>query len=104
MKEYPVQNDPSRLLRYRDSIYASDLLVCAIAYFDFFTFLKEGPRTFDEICDKMRIQPRPADVLLSLLLSKELVETHDNRYALTDLSAMYLVSNGPDTLVPYYQN
>lgn len=103
MKEFPLNNDPSRLLRYRDSIYASDLLVCAVAFFDFFTFLGEGPRTFDEICDKMKIQPRPADVLLSLLLSMELVETHDHRYyELTDLSATYLVSDKPDSLVPYY--
>ena len=29
-----IKNDPSRLLRYRDSIYASDLLVCAVACFD----------------------------------------------------------------------
>ena len=103
MKEFPLNKDPSRLLRYRDSIYASDLLVCAIAFFDFFTFLDEGPRTFDEICDKMKIQPRPTDVLLSLLLSMELVKTHDHRYyELTDLSATYLVSNKPDSLVPYY--
>jgi SAM-dependent methyltransferase len=102
MKDPTIENDPSRLFRYRDSIYASDLLVCAIAFFDFFTFLNEGPRTFDEICDKMRIQPRPADVLLSLLLSMELIETHDNRYALTDLSATYLVSDKPGSIVPYY--
>lgn len=102
MKNHPLHNDPSRLLRYRDSIYASDLLVCAIAYLDFFTFLNEGPRTFDEICNKMRIRPRPADVLVSLLLSMELVEPRKHGYALTDLSATYLVSNSPDSLVPYY--
>ena len=102
MKDYPLENDPSRLLRYRDSIYASDLLVCAISFFDFFSFLNKSPKTFDEICDKMKIQPRPADVLLSLLLSMELVERHDNKYSVTNLSAKYLVSDSPDSLVPYY--
>lgn len=102
MRDSPQENNPSRLLRYRDSIYASDLLVCAISFFDFFTYLNERPRTFDEICDKMKIQPRPADVLLSLLLSMELVERHDHRFSLTDLSAKYLVNNSPDSLVPYY--
>jgi len=102
MEEHPLHNDPSRLLRYRNSIYASDLLVCAIAYFDFFTFLKERPRTLNEICEKMEIQPRPADVLVSLLLSMELVEMREHRYALTNLSATYLVSNSPESLVPYY--
>ena len=102
MENSPTRNDPSRLLRYRDSIYASDLLVCSIAFFDFFTFLNESSRTFDEICDKMKIQSRPADVLLSLLLSMELVERNDHRFSLTDLSAKYLISDSPDSLVPYY--
>lgn len=102
MKDSTLENDPSRLLRYRDSIYAADLLVCAIAYYDFFTFLNTRPRTFNEICNKMKFQPRPADVLLSLLLSMELVERYDQRFALTDLSATYLVSNSPNSLVPYY--
>lgn len=104
MKDFPIENDPSRLLRYRDSIYAADLLVCAIAFFDFFTFLSEGSRTFDEICEKMKIHPRPADVLLSLLLSMELVERHDHRFSLTDLSATYLVSDSPNSLAPYYSS
>jgi hypothetical protein len=50
----------------------------------------------------MKIQPRPADVLLSLLLSMELIEGHDHSFTLTDLSATYLVSNSPNSLVPYY--
>ena len=102
MKDHLLHNDPSCLLRYRDSIYASDLLVCAIAYFDFFTFLSNCPKTFDEICDKMRIKSRPADVLMSLLLSMELIETCEQKYGLTELSATYLVSNKPTSLVPYY--
>jgi 3-hydroxy-5-methyl-1-naphthoate 3-O-methyltransferase len=102
MKAPSPHNGPGRLLRYRDSIYASDLLVCAIACFDFFTFLNEGPRTFDEICDKMQIQSRPADVLVSLLVSMELIEVCEHRYGLTDLSATYLVSDSPDSLAPYY--
>ncbi len=96
--------DPSRLLRYRDSIYASDLLVCAVACLDFFTFLSEGSKTFDEICDKMKIQPRPVDVLVSLLLSMELIEANAHRYGLAELSAKYLVSDSPDSLVPYYNS
>ncbi len=104
MKDHPLHNDPSRLLRYRDSIYASDLLVCAIAYFDFFTFLNKGSKTFNEICDKMRFQSRPADVLVSLLVSMELIETCEHKYGLTELSATYLVSDSPVSLVPYYRS
>jgi len=78
--------------------------VCAITYFGLFTFLNDGPKTFGEICDTMRIQPRPADVLMSLLVSTGLVETRGRGYELTDLSATYLVSHSPDSLVPYYDS
>ncbi|MDY6830617.1 MAG: methyltransferase [Thermodesulfobacteriota bacterium] len=104
MKKDSQNTDPDRLLRYRDSIYAADLLVCAVACLDFFTFLSEGPKTFEEICDKMEIQPRPADVMVSLLLSMELIETNAHRYGLAELSAKYLVSASPDSLVPYYRS
>ncbi len=102
MKDHLYNSDPSRLLGYRDSIYASDLLVCAIAYLDFFTLLNKNPMTFDEICDEMRIHPRPADVLLSLLLCMELIEVRDRMYGLTEPAAKYLVGNSPCSLVPYY--
>ncbi|MFC1532506.1 methyltransferase [Thermodesulfobacteriota bacterium] len=102
MEKTSTPNDPSSLLRYRDSIYAADLLVCAIVYLNFFTFLKDGPWAFDEVCEKLKIEPRPADVLLSLLLSMGLIEMHQNRYRLTDLSMKYLVNDRPESLVPYY--
>lgn len=96
--------DPGRLLRYRDSIYASDLLVCAISEFNFFTVLKGGERTFQEICGELKIKSRPADVLLSLLLSMELIERSDDKYRLNGLSERYLVSDSPDSPVPYYRS
>ena len=104
MKKQIQDADPSRLLRCRDSIYASDLLVCAVAWFDFFTVLKEKPGTFNEICDTIKVLPRPADVLLSLLLSMDLVEACGQAFGLTELSEKYLVSDSPDSLVPYYSS
>ncbi len=104
MKNAFSQPDPSRLLRYRDSIYAADLLVCAIAYLDFFTCLKNGPRTFDEIREELGIKARPADVLVSLLVAMGLIAVVENTYRLTELSTMYLVTDSPDSLVPYYRS
>jgi hypothetical protein len=46
----------------------------------------------------MKIQPRPVDVLLSLLLSLELIEAHDHRFALTDLSATYFADSFADAM------
>ena len=96
------QNDPSTLLKYRDSIYATDLLACAIIHFDFFTFLNNSPKRFDEICNQLEIQPRPADVMVSLFMSMGLIERQGQKYELTDLSAEYLVGDKPASLVPYY--
>lgn len=104
MKDDLLHNDPSCLLRHRDSIYALDLLICAVVHLDFFTFLKESPRTFKEICEGLGIQPGPADVLLSLLLSTELITACEDKYGLTELSMIYLVSNSSESLVPYYDS
>jgi acetylserotonin N-methyltransferase len=100
--DHDTDKDPTRLLRYRDSIYASDLLVCAIAHFDVFTFLKDAPRTFEEICKGLGMKPRPADVLLSLLRSMGLVRAVGDGYGLTERSRAYLVSDSSESLVPYY--
>ena len=102
MNTRPFITDPSHLLRYRDSIYATDLLVCAVAYFDFFTFLKGARRTFDDICVNFKTASRPTDVMLSLFLSMELVEKAGTVYKLTDISSEYLVSDSAVSLVPYY--
>jgi hypothetical protein len=102
MKSNLLHKDPSSLLRCRDSIYAMDLLICAVGHFDFFTFLNDSPRTFDEICNSLKIHSRPADVLVTLLMSMALIKMHDHRYVLTELSETYLVSDSSVSLVPYY--
>jgi hypothetical protein len=102
MNESHLASDPSRLLRYRDSIYASDLLLCAVAHLDFFSFLKDTSRTFAEICEGLGITSRPTDVMLSLFLAMELIEKDEKGYGLTDISREYLVSDSTGSLVPYY--
>jgi acetylserotonin N-methyltransferase len=104
MENHSIDRNPSGLLRYRDSIYAWDLFICAVVHFDFFTYLSKGSKTFSEICEAMRIKPRPADVLISLLVSMELIEMRGNKYALAEPSATYLVSDTPESLVPYYRS
>ena len=102
MFSHRFHNDPAGLLRCRDSIYASDLLVCAIVHLDFFTLLKAGPLNFDEVCSRLHIAPRPADVMLSLFQAMQLIELRNSKYGLTPLAAEYLVSDSPVSLVPYY--
>lgn len=100
---HSLENDPGALLRYRDSIYASDLLLCAVAYLDFFTHLKGSSLTSDEICSTLNTAARPTDVMLSLFMAMGLIECEDGRlYSLTGISREYLVSDSPFSLVPYY--
>ncbi len=93
---------PDRLLRYRDSIYASDLLICAVAHYDFFSFLQDRPRSFAEIQGHFRFARRSIDVMLSLFLARELLEKSGQLYRLTDLSRDYLIRDSPFSLAPYY--
>ncbi len=102
MSTNPLIKDPGRLLRYRDSIYASDLLICAVVYLDFFTFLHNCPMTFDQICKNFETAQRPTNVMLSLFLAMELIEKTGRQYKPTDISSEYLVSDSTMSLVPYY--
>jgi len=102
MKNLQPGTNPGDLLRYRDSIYAADLLICAVVYFDFFTFLNIAERTSEEICQELKIASRPVDVMLTLFQAMGLIHHVNDRYALSPLARDYLVSDRPCSLVPYY--
>ncbi len=100
-----ITSDPSILLRYRDSIYATDLLICVIAHFDLFTSMVEKQTDFLTTCKDHGIHDRPAQVMLSLFLSMNLLEAQNhNKFFLTDIARQYLTSTSRDTLVPYYSS
>lgn len=96
------KSGPTGLLRYRDSIYAVDLLICAATDLDFFTRLKSEPLTFEDICRILQTAQRPTDVMLTLFQAMELIQREGRFYRLTDLSEEYLVSDNAASLVPYY--
>jgi len=60
-----------------------------------FPFLAEKPRTLSEVCEALKLQPRPAEVLLSLCTAGALVELVDGHYRLTPLSEDYLLEDSP---------
>ena len=93
---------PNELLAYRDGIYASDLLICAVAHFDFFTVLDRSPRSLDDVCTTLQIARRPAEVMVSLFLARHLIKKDSSRYALTEAAQDYLVKGTSHSLVPYY--
>ncbi len=95
---------PDRLLRYRDSIYAVDLLLCAIARLDLFSTLGDRPRSFDDLCRDLRLSPRPAEVMMTLFKAMDLVRDDGGVYAISDEARRYLTKTSPASLVPYYES
>ncbi|RZN34204.1 MAG: methyltransferase [Methanosarcinales archaeon] len=97
------RTDPSNLLRLRDGVYAGDLFVTAVAYLDFFSWLDNnaGDADLRGICSSLQIEERPADVMLTLFKSLNLIVEGDGGYCLTELSRDHLAGSSPWFLGPY---
>ena len=94
--------DPLRLYRYRDGLYAVDLLTAAIVYLDFFTWLGKNPSRREEICASLKIAERPADVMLTLFVANGFVTETDGLYRNTELAAEFLIAGSRLFMGPYY--
>ena len=99
---HPPATDPLELYRYRDGLYAADLLTAAITEFDFFTWLAARPADLATICTGLGLAARPADVMLTLFAADGLIREIDGRFELTAKAREHLVSTSPFFLGPYY--
>lgn len=97
------QTDPSNLLRLRDSVYADDLFITAVAHLNLFSWLDNNPAEADlhGICSSLQIEERPAEVMLTLFKSLNLIEEKGGRYYLAKLSKDHLAESSPWFLGPY---
>ena len=87
-------SDPTLLYRYRDAMYAPDMLIVGL-HLDLFTRLASQPSTLDAICATFEIAPRPADVMLTLFAAMGLVERTGDRYETTRTAREHLVKDSP---------
>src|SRR5438874_4397317 len=94
--------DPTSIYRYRDGLYAVDLLTAAITEFDFFTWLSAHPSGLPQICRNFGIVERPADVMLTLFTAMNLIRPKGGNFELTELGREHLVSSSQWFLGPYY--
>lgn len=94
--------DPSRIYRYRDGLYAVDLLTAAIVHLNFFTWLAANPSDLDGISAGLGLARRPADVLLTLLTANGFVTRQGTTFVVTDVAREHLVAGSPFNLTPYY--
>ncbi|MBP6601825.1 MAG: methyltransferase [Verrucomicrobiales bacterium] len=97
--------DPTSILRYRDGIYAVDLLTSAVTEFQLFDGLKGRPGTLAEICERFGWDPRPADVLLTLCQCNGYLEkTANGVFSISATAAEHLCSDSPWNLSQYYSS
>ncbi len=98
----PPSTDPTALYRYRDGLYATDLLAAAISEFDFFTRFGDAPIQFADIAGKFDFKPRQLDVLLSLCMAQEFISQAGDSYSLTQLAKEHLVKGSRFFIGAYF--
>ncbi len=96
------QTDPLRIYRYRDGLYAADLLTTGAVHLDFFNWLQAHPSTKAECCAHYSYAERPMDVMLTLFTAMGLIEWRDEKFHTTDTAREHLTSGSPWNLTPYY--
>jgi predicted O-methyltransferase YrrM len=96
------RTDPLEIYRYRDGLYAVDLLTAAITEFDFFTWLADHPADHATICRSLNIAHRPTDVMLTLFGANGFIQRRDEKFHVTELGAEHLVRTSPFFIGPYY--
>ncbi len=101
LKIFP-KTDPSDLIRMRDGIYATDLLVTAIGHLDFFTEINKNQLDFDGLCNHFKINKRCADVMLTYFVSLGLITIDNGVYVITTKASEFLLSTSNWSLNPYF--
>jgi predicted O-methyltransferase YrrM len=94
-------SDPTLAYRYRDGLYAADLLIAGL-HLDFFSWLHGNPSTKAQICAAHGFVDRPADVLLTLFSAMGFLHHNGDVFRLTDTGREHLVKDSPWNLKPYY--
>jgi hypothetical protein len=94
--------DPTSIYRYRDGLYAADMLTAAVCHLDLFSWLAGNPTDLPGICRQFDLRERPADVLLTLLTAMRLLHRQAGIFHLTDQAREHLVSSSPWFIGPYF--
>jgi predicted O-methyltransferase YrrM len=93
--------DPLSIYRYRDGLYAVDLVAAALRL-DFFTWLAERPATVAEVCANFGFAERPVDVMLTLFAANGWVRREGEAVRVTEVAREHLCAGSAWHLGPYY--
>ena len=94
--------DPTSVYRWRDGLYAADLLTCALVHLDLFSWLADRPSSKERICSHYKIAERPTDVMLTLFVAMGYLERRGDVFSVTPIAREHLVRSSPFFLGPYY--
>ncbi len=95
--------NPTQIYRYRDGLYAEDMLIVGIVWLDLFTWLAPNPSDAIAIMRHFNITPRPTDVMLTLFVAMGLLErSADGTYRVPAVTREHLCADSPWFLGPYY--
>lgn len=94
--------DPTSIYRYRDGLYAVDMLTAAVCHLDLFTRLAAQPEDLAAICRDLDLKERPADVMLTLLTAMGLLRRDNGNFHLTEIASEHLVKSSPWFIGPYF--
>lgn len=94
--------DPSPLVELFRGSYATELLTAAVAHLKLFATLADGPTTFDALRRAIRLEERPATVLIVALRAMGLIEaTIEDRLDMSSLARQHLAPGGEFYLGDY---
>jgi SAM-dependent methyltransferase len=94
--------DPSQIYRYRDGLYAEDLLIVGIVWLDLFSWLAENPSDATDVMRQFELTERPTDVMLTLFVAMGLLERRGEIYHVTLVAREHLCADSAWFLGPYY--
>lgn len=94
--------DPAQIYRYRDGLYAEDMLFVGVVWLDLFSWLAAQPSEQREIQQQFDLTDRPADVMLTLFVAMGLLERRGETFHVTPVTREHLCADSPWFLGPYY--
>ena len=99
------KSDPASVFRYRDGLYAVDLIGAAVVEFDFFSWLcQSGGATETEIREHFSFADRPLDVMITLFVANDFVVRNGARIEPTTIAREFLSRDSPWGMRPYYES
>jgi predicted O-methyltransferase YrrM len=100
LTQAPATN-PLSIYRYRDGLYAVDLVTAALKL-DFFSWLKAHPSTLEEVGSHFGFAQRPLDVMVTLFVANGWVKRNGEVLEVTETAKEHLCAGSVWHLGPYY--